>query len=123
MILVLLKELTVGVAILEDAIPKIEHHLVHKHIQVDLLVRRPSEEVTKLLVFRTRCLEDLLVNHFKEIPPAVMRRGVNFNLPLLFGMILNRHIVPIPATLERAVHREQRLIARVHRCTNVEVVR
>ena len=52
-----------------------------------------------------------------------MRRGVDFNLPLLFGMILNRHIVPVPATLERAVHWKQRLITRVHRCANVEVVR
>ena len=61
------------------------------------------------------------VDCLQEAPPVVLV-VVNLN-DVVFLCVSNRYIYPVPTTLEGRVYGEERLVTRVHRGPNVEIVR
>ena len=108
-----------------DLVPKVEHHLAKEpFLRNDVAVVRLDEEFAELLVFGFGEVQNLIIDGIDKILPRILR---TVDVDLIIGGILaiktNRHILPIEAALERAIHGEQRLVAGVHRSENVQVRR
>ena len=108
-----------------DLVPKVEHHLAKEpFFRNDVAVVRLDEEFAELLVFGFGEVQNLIIDGFDKILPRILR---TVDVDLIIGGILafktDRHILPVKAALECAVHGEQRLVAGVHGGENVQVRR
>ena len=64
---------------------------------------------------------NFVINSLKEFPPIILST-VHFNHPVLTS-ITYWHIIPVPTALEGRIYREEALVAGIHGCPDIEVVR
>ena len=64
---------------------------------------------------------NFVINSLKEFPPIILST-IHFNHPFLTS-ITYWHIIPVPTALEGRIYREEALVAGIHGCPDIEVVR